>query len=260
MPFDNEYFDLGRLDALSYKDTFVHRLDPRTKLICVVAFIITILSFPKYEVYGLLPFFAMPMLLFTLGDIPFVFVMKKVLLVSPFAVMIGVFNPLLDPNVFEAGGVRISAGWISLLSILIRFILTISSALLLVATTSFPGICRALQRLGLPEIFTSQLLFLYRYIFVLTEEAMKMVRARDMRSFGSRGRGIRVFIGVVGSLLIRTIERAEKIYQAMLSRGFAGRIHTSRQTVFTPADAVFIALTAAFLYLFRMYEITGVGL
>jgi cobalt/nickel transport system permease protein len=197
-------------------------------------------------------------LFLTLGDIPFTFIFKKVLVVAPFALLIGIFNPLLDANQVSIAGFRVSAGWVSLLSILIRFVLSISSALLLIATTSFPGICMALQRLGLPAIFTSQLLFLYRYIFVLTEEAMRVVRAREMRSFGKQGKDIRSFSSIVGSLLARTIERAEKIYQAMLSRGFTGSMHSVREASFGRTDALFLAATAVFLYLFRMHDMTGI--
>jgi hypothetical protein len=123
---------------------------------------------------------------------------RKVLLVSPFAVFIGIFNPILDTGTVSLfSGISVSAGWLSFLSILLKFALTISAALLLVATTSFPGVCHALKRLGFPALFVSQLLFLYRYLFVLMEEAMRIIRARDMRSFGSRGAGMRVFVRLV---------------------------------------------------------------
>jgi len=254
--FDKEYFNLGYLDTLSYQDTPIHRLDPRAKLIGTLAFIITVVSFTKYEITGLLPFFLFPVLLFALGDIPVKFILKKVLVVSPFAMCIGIFNPLLDRQALHVlFGVPISAGWISFLSIMLKFFLTITSALLLIATTSFPGICHALGRLGMPEIFVSQLLFLYRYIFVLTEEAMKVVRARDMRSFGKRGSGMKVFTSIIGTLFLKTVERAERIYQAMLSRGFQGTIHALRPYCFRSADALFIAITFSVLYLFRMHDI-----
>jgi len=256
--FDNEYFNLGYLDALSYKNTFIHRLDPRTKLSATILFIITVVSFPKYEVTGLFPFLLFPVLFFSLGDIPVKFIMKKVLLVSAFAFFIGIFNPLLDRQpMYLFYGVTVSGGWVSFLSIMLKFFLTITSALLLIATTSFPGICHALQKFGFPDIFISQLLFLYRYLFVLVEEAMKVVRARDMRSFGNRGRGVKAFTALLGTLFLRTVERAERIYRAMLSRGFSGRLHTTRQYRFTSADALFLAITVAVLYLLRVHDVVG---
>lgn len=254
--FDREYFNLGYLDSLSYKDTLIHRIDPRIKLIVTLAFILTVISFPQYEVSGLIPFFLFPMLLFALGDIPVRFILKKLILVSPFVVFVGIFNPILDTSVMhDIYGIGISGGWISFISLLIKFMLTISAALLLIATTSFIGVCHGLQRLALPQIFVSQLLFLYRYIFVLMDEAMKIIRARDMRSFGNRGKGLRVFINMTGMILIRTIERSERIYSAMLSRGFDGRLGTVKRYSVSLSDIVFAMLSLSVFFLFRRYNI-----
>jgi len=257
MTFDEKYYNIGFIDQLSYKDTFVHRLDPRAKLIATLLFLFTVISFSKYEIAALLPFFLYPMLLMTLGDIPFMFIFRKVVMVSPFAIFIGIFNPLLDPGqvtVFQ--GLTVSAGWISFLSILIKFTLTVSTALLLIATTSFPNVCHALRQLGLPSLFVSQLSFLYRYIFVLMEETMRIVRARNMRSYGERGKGIKIFVRIVGILFIRTVERAERIYFAMLSRGFQGDMPSLKRFHIKTGDVVFALSVVVLLYVFRFYPAT----
>jgi len=257
MTFDEGYYNIGLLDRLSYQNTFVHRLDPRVKLIATLLFLFTVISFPKYEVVALFPFFLYPVLLMTLGEIPLLFIVKKVVLVSPFAIFVGIFNPLLDAGqVVLIQGLTISAGWLSFFSIMIKFILTVSTALLLVATTSFPGVCHALRRLGVPSIFVSQLLFLYRYIFVLMEETMRIVRARDMRSFGRLGTGMRVFVRLVGILFLRTVERAERVYYAMLSRGFQGDMPTIKRFRITTSDLCFAASVIAFLFIFRFYPVS----
>ena len=261
MTFDAQYFDIGRLDRLSYRDTFVHHLDPRVKVIATLLFLFTVISFPKYEVVALVPFFLFPVLLATLGEIPVLFILKKVLLVSPFAILIGVFNPFLDTGtVAVIAGIPISAGVVSFFSILLKFALTVSAALLLIATTSFPGVCHAFRRLGLPSLFVSQLLFLYRYIFVLMEEAIRITRARDMRSVGSRGTGIKVFVRLIGTLFVRTVDRAERIYYAMLSRGFQGDIPTLKRTRIAAVDLAYLAAMVMFLAVFRLFRITeGIG-
>ena len=261
MAFDAQYFDFGRLDRLSYRDTFVHRLDPRVKVITTMLFLFAVISFPKYEVAALVPFFLFPVLLTTVGEIPIRFILRKVLLVSPFAIMIGVLNPLLDTaTITVISGIPISAGAVSFLSILLKFSLTVSAALLLIATTSFPGICHALRRLGLPSLFVSQLLFLYRYIFVLMEEAMRITRAREMRSVGSRGAGIGVVVRLIGTLFVRTVDRAERIYQAMLSRGFQRDIPSLKRAHIGAVDWASLAVMVTFLVLFRFFRITeGIG-
>ncbi|MBI5906044.1 MAG: cobalt ECF transporter T component CbiQ [Deltaproteobacteria bacterium] len=256
MSLEAAYSGIGRLDRLSYRDTSVHRLDPRAKVVATLLFVVVVVSFPKYEVLSLLPFFLFPVLIGALGDIPAGFILKKVAAVSPFAVFVGILNPLFDPlKIAIAPGVSVSAGWISFASILVKFSLTISAALLLIATTSFPGICRALRRLGVPELFVSQLLFLYRYLFVLMEEAIRVVRARDMRSFGARGTGPRVFVRIAGTLFLRTVERAERIYGAMLARGFRGEVPSIRPGRWRPSDAAFVILSGAFFAVCRVVSV-----
>jgi cobalt/nickel transport system permease protein len=126
----------------------------------------------------------------------------------------------------------------------------------LIATTSFPGICHALRRLGVPAVFVSQLLFLYRYLFVLSEEAMRLVRARDMRSFGNRGSGMKVVARLIGALFIRTVERAERIYSAMLTRGFNGDMPSLKEYRFRSGDGLYILITIVFLTVFRLFPVT----
>lgn len=258
MTFDNQYFNIGYLDRLSYQDTLIHHLDPRAKVVSTLLYILVVISFPRYEVAALFPFLIYPVLLMTLGDIPLKFVLTRVLLVSPFAVFIGIFNPLLDERtVFFLHGYPISAGWLSFCSILIKSLLTISAGLLLIATTPFQSVCHALRWLRLPGPFVAQLLFLYRYLFLMMEETMRIIRARDMRSFGSHGTGIKVFVRIVGTLFIRTIERAERIYYAMLSRGFEGAMPLSRRLAFTLTDVVFVSTTLVFLFGLRLLPVTS---
>lgn len=256
MSFDREFFDFGRLDGLSYKDSPIHRIDPRAKIIILGVFIATVVSFPKYELTGLVPFFLYPALIISLSDAPVWFIIKKAFIVSPFAVFAGIFNPLIDKTPHEVFlGITISGGWISFISIMMKFFLTITAGLLLIATTSFPNICRGLRGLYVPEIFVQQLMFLYRYIFVLSEEAMRMVRARELRSFDGRGKGVRPFISLAGVLFLRTVQRAERVYYAMLSRGFDGSIMTLSEPSFRAKETLFVVLSVALLLSMRLFDL-----
>ena len=257
MSFDQAFYTIGRLDLLSYQDTVVHRLDARVKVAATLLFVVMVVSYPKYEVLSLMPFFLFPVLMVSLGDLPVLFLVRKVLVVSPFAVFVGLFNPVFDTRTAVVlFGIAVSGGWISFLSILLKYVLTISAALILIATTSFPGVCQALRRLGAPALFISQLLFLYRYLFVLMEEAMRIVRARDLRSFGKRGREAKVVVRIIGTLFLRTVERAERIYRCMLSRGFRGDIPVLRRYGIRAGDLLFLVLVVASLAAFRFFHLT----
>jgi cobalt/nickel transport system permease protein len=252
---DYAFYDLGRLDLLAAMDSPAHRLDPRAKVLVTIAFVINVVSFGRYEISGLLPFFLYPAVMIGLGNLPLGYLLKKLLLVSPFVVFIGIFNPWFDRTILvQLGPLAISGGWLSFISILLRFILSAGAALLLIATTGFPAVCLAVNQLGAPRIFTVQLLFLYRYLFVLTEESLRMLRAHTLRSFR---KGIRMSTArqMLGNLLLRTMDRAQRIQRAMLSRAFNGRIHLARQFHFRVADFIFATGAIALFTILRLFHI-----
>ena len=136
-----------------------------------------------------------------------------------------------------------------------RRTLTAGAAIVLVAVTGFPAICAALERLGTPRVFTVQLHFLYRYIFVLTDEGGRVARARQLRACGRRGLGLRHFGPLVGHLLLRTWERAERVHMAMLARGFTGEIPVRRQSRFGGRDLSFVLGWSALFVVLRLYNL-----
>ncbi|MCX8035706.1 MAG: cobalt ECF transporter T component CbiQ [Candidatus Sumerlaeia bacterium] len=245
------------LDRLGYGDTVIHRLDPRGKTLATLVFVLTVVSFPKYAVAPLIPLALFPLTLMILGEIPPAAILKRTAAVSPFAVLVGMFNPVFDTQpMAHIAGMTITGGWISFASILLRFLLTVSAALALVATTSFPRICQGLDAMKVPRAFIVQMLFLYRYLFVLVEEGTRLKRARDLRRFGGRhGMGLRVAASLIGVLFLRTYERAERIYLAMCARGFDGHLRLHQGLRFGPADALFVAATVAACTMLRFFPV-----
>jgi len=251
------YLDIRYMDTLASGDTFLHRLDPRAKLITTLLFIVTVVSFDKYTILAFVPFFAYPIILISSGGLPPGYFLKKVIQVAPFAVLIGIFNPIMDREIIShIGSIGISGGWISFLSILIRFLLTVSAALILVALAGFNAVCLALRKFGVPRPFVVQLLFFYRYIFVLVDEAERMEMARSLRSFNSRSRPFKIFISIIGHLLLRSFDRAERIYLAMRCRGFDGNIRLIRDLKAGWKDFAFVAGWTLLFAAFRMNNIS----
>jgi cobalt/nickel transport system permease protein len=253
---EHKVFAIGTLDRLSAQQTAVHRLDPRAKLITTLVFITVVISFPKYEISALVPFALYPLALAAVGNIPAMFLIRKLLWVAPFAVLIGIFNPLLDREVMmRLGGVVLTGGWLSFGSILLRFTLTVGAALTLVAVTGFNAVCLALEKLGTPRVFVVQLLFLHRYMFVLMDEALRMVRARALRAVGSRGLDLKSFGTLAGQLLLRTMDRAQRVYLAMSCRGFDGNIHLMQPLRFGRREAAFVAGWVGLFAALRIYDV-----
>jgi cobalt/nickel transport system permease protein len=256
---ESALLNIGYLETLAYQDTPLQRLDPRVKLLTTLVFIITVVSFGKYEITGLIPFVIYPVALIAVGNLPPVYLAKKLLLAAPFAFFIGIFNPLLDRTVLlQLGPVGLSGGWISFASIMLRFALTVSAAFILIACTGFTAVCLALEKLGAPRSFVLQLLFLYRYLFVLTDEALRLVRARALRSFQGRGLGFKVFSFMLGQLLLRTLNRAQRIHRAMLSRGFDGKIRILRTLHLHGRDLAFLLGWSTLFVLLRWFNVPQV--
>jgi cobalt/nickel transport system permease protein len=256
LSIDGAVLDFKRLDLLANRNTAIHRLDPRAKVLATLGFILSVVSCGKYELSPLLPYFIFPAALIGLADLPAGFIARKVLIVVPFAFLVGMFNPFIDrAPLLAIGSVVISGGVVSWVAIIVKAALTVSAALILVATTGFPSVCRALEQMGMPQAFAVQLLFLYRYIFVLTDEGGRASRARALRSCGKKGLGIRSFSSLVGHLLLRTWQRAERIHTSMLARGFSGEFHTIRESRFGMRELLFFAGWSLLFILLRTVEI-----
>lgn len=250
---DGTLLDFRRLDLLAIGSSPVHRLDARAKVLATLFFIITVVSFGRYEIAPLFPFFLFPVSMGAIGGLPFGYIARKILLVFPIVVLVVIFNPMFDREVLvHLGPVGISGGWISFASVILRAVLTVGGAVILLAITGFPAICHALERLGLPRIFAMQLHFLYRYIFVLAEEGARGARARELRTFGRKGMGIAPFGSLVGNLLLRTWLRGERIHMAMLARGFNGEFHVRNRTSFGLKEFLFLSGWTLLFIFFRI--------
>jgi len=257
----DRFRDLGTLDALGARESPIQSLEPRAKVLATLLFIVAVASFGRYEVSALLPFTFYPIVLAALGGVPLGYVVKRILVALPFVLVLGAFNPLLDRNtLLRVGDLGISGGWLSFASMALRLALTVAAAVVLVATTGLAGVCRALENLGLPQVFVQQIGLLHRYSFVLAEESGRMLRARELRANG-RTLNLREFGTLAGHLLLRTWDRARRIHLAMLARGFEGRFHPRRTRPFGWRDGAFLAgwcLVFAFLRLVHVPRLLGV--
>jgi len=155
---DTAISDVDALDRLATRVSPIHRLDPRAKLIVTALFLLTVVSYPKYDIVEMTPLFLYLAVLLSLGRIPALVLARYLLLASPFAVLAGLFNPLIDRQVvIHLGSLAVTGGWLSFVSILIRFALTVSAALLLLACTGYVAMCAALGKLGVPRLLIIQL-------------------------------------------------------------------------------------------------------
>ncbi len=255
------YIEVGRLDELGRLDSPVHRLDARVKALTTTVFIVIVMSFPRYELSALMPFFLFPFVILSAGNIPPGYLLRKLLVAAPFALAVGIFNPLLDrQTMLTLGSHSVSGGWVSFGSIVVRFILTVSAGLTLIACTGIHRLCAGLERLGLPRVFAVQLLLLYRYLFVITDEGLRMARGVEMRQMGRRTMRFGTYVSLIGHLLLRSMDRAQRVYQAMVARGFTGQERTLHPTALHTRDLAFLVLWSCFFGAARRWNLAqGLG-
>jgi len=249
---------VATLDRLAAVETPLQRIDARAKLIVTLALLAAVVSYDKYTVAALLPFIVFPVTMAIAGRIPIKLIVTGTAAGLPFALAVCIFNPLLDREpMLQLHGIAVSGGWVSLTSVLLKFSITVSSTIILLATTGITNICLGLQKMGIPESVTVQILLMYRYIFVLLDEFRKITRSHNNRTFGRERMRICTYTAILKSLLQKSITRSQRIFRAMQNRGFNGRIIAqSGKMRFTSRDAIFTicALTAITILRFNLYR------
>ncbi len=238
------------IDQYSDLDSLIHRLDPRTKLIASLAFILAVVLTPasNWRVFAF--YFGIIAVLLIFSKLPPLYVLKRSLVIFPFVLMIAIFIPFFKEGEV-AGSYNIwlwqvsvtYSGLLILANVVVKAWLCILSLILLSSTTKIADLLKALSQLGTPQVMVLILSFMYRYIFVLADEVMRMRQARDSRNFGgSRLHQLKTISNIIGILFIRSYERGERVYAAMLSRGFDGEVRTLHKLRFGQADAYFGAV------------------
>jgi cobalt/nickel transport system permease protein len=223
------------LDPYQHRPSPLHSLDPRVKFVLALALILSIALLPmgSWAVYILV--FALILSLEIISLLGVARVLKRSALALPFVLA-------ALPIIFTTPGdalIHLPLGWAVSLpgverfaSIAIKSWLSVQAAILLAATTPFPDLLVAMRAIHIPQLLVAMVGLMWRYLFVLADEALRLLRARSARSGESRQAGLKaggslpwragVAGGMAGSLFLRGIERSDRIYTAMLARGYDG--------------------------------------
>jgi cobalt/nickel transport system permease protein len=230
------------LDPYHHRSSPVHQLDPRVKLLLSLAFILTCALTPPgaWPVYILL--LAVVLSVEILSDLGISYVLKRSLLALPFILA-------ALPLIFTAGGNPLASfsigpwtlsvsqpGLERFISIALKSWISVQAAVVLAASTPFPALLAAMRAIYIPRLLVAIFGLMWRYLFVLADEALRLMRARAARSGqadtsaartgGSLAWRARVTGGMAGNLFLRAFERSDRIYMAMLSRGYDGEVRT----------------------------------
>jgi len=234
------------IDRYSRLDSPVHALDARAKAIALFALIVVCVSTPNKDWWPFAVYAGLVLIIAVASRIPPKYILSRLLIVIPFVIFIGIFLPFM-----HKGGTRINLGHIHIYSegliffwgIAVKALISISCLILLSSTTPFADLMHGLELLHIPSFLTTVSSFMYRYIFIIVDEAERMARARDSRNFRGRWIWQAKTIGyMIASLFIRSHGRAERVMQAMSSRGFVGKFPRWSEPKMSSSDYIFIAL------------------
>ena len=240
------------LDPYQPRPSLIHRLDARVKLVLALAFILATALAPPgaWPVYVLL--FALVFAVEILSELGVGHVLRRALIALPFAlaalpVLFTVPGPALLTVPVGPWELTITGpGLERFISILLKSWISVQMAIVLAASTAFPDLLMAMRAIRVPRLLVAIFGLMWRYLFVLADEALRLLRARSARS-GLLGRPnasnaagetdrtagkvggtiawrARVTGGMAGSLFLRSFERSDRIYAAMAARGYDGEV------------------------------------
>lgn len=253
---NNAIYEIHCMDTLAARDQWVNHIHPLVKFILTIVYIAAVVSFHKYDVIGLIGMAVYPIAVFILSELSLADSIKRLRVVLPLICLVGILNPFLDKNIVLIAGIRMSAGVLSMITLILKGIFSILASYLLIATTSVDKLCYALRLLHIPKPIVTQFMLTYRYITVLLEEANCVTQAYALRAPRQKGVHFKVWGSLAGHLLLRGIDRAGAVYESMLLRGYGGDYQYLREKLAVHAkDIIYLILWLGVIVLFRLFPV-----
>ena len=250
----NAIYEIHYMDTLAAKDQWVNRIHPLVKFVITIGYIMAVVSFNKYDVVGLAGMVIYPLAVFILSELSFWDSIKRLRLVLPLVCFIGILNPFFDKNYVMIAGAQVSAGVLSMITLILKGVFSVLASYLLIATTSIDKLCYAFRMLHVPKTIVTQFMLTYRYITVLLEEVNRITQAYSLRAPNQKGVHFKVWGSLAGQLLLRSMDRADNVYESMLLRGYQGDYQYMQERIaFRTQDLLYLLLWVGVIVLFRLY-------
>jgi cobalt/nickel transport system permease protein len=226
------------LERWSRGHSGLHRRDPRAKTLALLVFLIVLATAGRAVPHLAAMLLGLLLAALIWARLPVAAALTRACVVLSFTLPFVVLSILIGESDRA-------------LSLLLKSYVSALAVVVLAATTPMAMLLRGLESAGVPRFLLMVAQFLYRYLFVIAEEAQHMRTAARSRGGSARGAGFRAAAGAVGALFARSYDRAEDIHRAMLARGFTGRLRLLGSLRFTAADAIFTAAVTAAVGLAR---------
>jgi cobalt/nickel transport system permease protein len=230
------------LDPYRQRLSPIHQLDPRVKLVLAIAFIFCTALTPSGAWPAYIILLSTVVAVELLSDLGMVYVLRRAVLALPFVLAaLPVIFTLQGPVLFEFSlgpwNLQVTyTGVERFISIALKSWISVQMAIVLAASTPFPDLLTAMRAIRIPRLLVAIFGLMWRYLFVLADEALRLIRARAARSGqadqpglktgGSLAWRARVTGGMAGNLFLRAFDRSDRIYMGMLSRGYDGEVRS----------------------------------
>lgn len=244
----------GFFDRYSAVDSMVHRRDPRAKVLVFAVGCLCMVSEPRGDLAPFWLYFAGVAGLIASSRVPVVFFLKRCLIAAPFILMAALLLPLSHTTVDAGSQTGFLSYWEEMLSLLLRAFGAVLLITLMTSTERFHRLLRGMHQLGMPRILGLLSALMYRYIFLIHDEWLRTTMARKSRTAGRlRLSRFTVYGRQIAMIFIRSWERADSVYQAMVARGFDGAFPVARPLRFRATDWTFLLLISAFFLSIRLW-------
>jgi cobalt/nickel transport system permease protein len=202
----------------------LHRVAPEAKIVATLGIVVCIAVTPREAVWAFAFFLSVVVGLVSVARIPPRFVLARLTALAPFVVF-ALFIPFIGTGeTTEFLGLHLSVdGLWATWNILAKAVLGASVSIVLTATTEVPDIMKGLAVLRVPAVLTAIMMFMVRYLELITDELRRMRVAMTARGYDPRWLSqARPIASSAGALFVRSYERGERVHNAMLARGFTG--------------------------------------
>lgn len=215
--------EIHSLENLAERDMLLNRIHPLAKVLVTIWYLVLVMSFGKYDIAGLAGMCLYPLLLMISGDISVRQAVRRLKPVILMVFLIGAANPFFDRvPVLETGKFTVTAGMISMVTLFFKTGFAVFASYVLIATTTVEQICYALRKIHIPQILVTVLLLIYRYLVLMLKEADRITQAYALRAPGEKGIKKSTWGSLAGQMLLRSMDRAQRVYESMTLRGFRG--------------------------------------
>lgn len=248
--------DIHAADDSVRNRSYITAVHPVSKLLVTFFYILIVVSFPKYNVTGLI---SMILYLLIIGIWNHISVKETVRHIWPVLILVsimGIANPFIDQaECFRVNGFIVTNGMISMLTLIVKGIFCVTASYFLIYLTGMDGICCSLRCLHVPKELVTVLFLICRYMIVLLKEVERMMQAYRLRAPKQKGLHWRTWGPFVGQVLLRSIDRGEMVYDSMQLRGYNGELHGKRTDANQGISICYVLVWSLLLICLRVFPV-----